>query len=74
MGRIGARPSTDAALECPGDDGYVYLFDGTDSDGDGQRNCADPDDDNDGIPDAKDWCPSRGFHSAMRCGSALRSS
>jgi len=34
-----------------------YAFEGMDSDGDGLRNCEDPDDDDDGVPDEQDACP-----------------
>jgi hypothetical protein len=45
------------ALNCPQKARDVYGWDGLDSDGDGLLNCADTDDDNDGIPDADDPCP-----------------
>lgn len=35
----------------------VIGWDGADSDADGKRNCADTDDDGDGIPDTNDRCP-----------------
>jgi hypothetical protein len=41
-----------------------YTFEGSDTDGDGVRNCADLDDDNDGIPDANDVCPTLANSSA----------
>lgn len=45
------------AVNCPDSTVDVWGWDGEDSDGDGARNCADPDDDNDGTPDASDKCP-----------------
>jgi hypothetical protein len=49
----------------------VYAFAGVDSDGDGQLNCADTDDDNDGIPDDIDGCPIHHRDSGATC-SELR--
>jgi hypothetical protein len=48
--RIGWR----VAANCPDKAKEVFGWDGADSDGDGTRNCADPDDDQDGIADTTD--------------------
>jgi hypothetical protein len=45
------------AANCPDTTADVWGWDGEDSDGDGARNCADIDDDNDGTPDTSDKCP-----------------
>jgi hypothetical protein len=45
------------AENCPDANKRVYAWDGSQSDGDGVRNCADPDDDDDGTPDVDDPCP-----------------
>ena len=45
------------AINCSQSSYPVYAWDGEDSDGDGLLNCADPDDDNDDLPDLKDPCP-----------------
>lgn len=45
------------AVNCPDSTVDVWGWDGEDSDSDGKRNCEDPDDDNDGTPDASDKCP-----------------
>jgi hypothetical protein len=45
------------AANCPDSTMDVWGWDGEDSDGDGIRNCSDPDDDNDGTPDGSDKCP-----------------
>jgi hypothetical protein len=45
------------AANCPDSTLDVWGWDGEDSDGDGLRNCADTDDDNDKTPDASDKCP-----------------
>ena len=42
---------------CQPDHKTLYAFEGADSDGDQLANCADPDDDGDGIPDDQDPCP-----------------
>jgi len=41
--------------------GALFGFEGDDSDGDGQLNCEDLDDDNDGTPDSQDGCPTGGI-------------
>ncbi|WP_163988004.1 thrombospondin type 3 repeat-containing protein [Pyxidicoccus caerfyrddinensis] len=51
--RIGWR----IAANCPDTAREVFGWDGADSDGDGVRNCADADDDQDGIADGEDVCP-----------------
>ena len=59
-----AKPLSDSsvvgfrvAVNCPDNAKDVWGWDGEDSDGDGQRNCTDPDDDNDGVLDGNDRCP-----------------
>lgn len=44
-------------LNCPDSSSPNYLFEGVDTDDDGDLNCEDPDDDDDGIPDDQDPCP-----------------
>lgn len=44
-------------INCPNSSSPWYGFEGDDTDGDNLLNCEDPDDDNDGIPDASDPCP-----------------
>ena len=45
------------AVNCPDKTKDVWGWDGEDPDGDGMRNCADTDDDNDDVLDANDKCP-----------------
>jgi hypothetical protein len=58
------RPKEDSSIvgwrlaaNCPDASQKIYGWDGADTDGDGLRNCQDPDDDNDGVPDVDDPCP-----------------
>ncbi len=51
--RIGSR----LAINCPHRVIPVLGWDGQDSDADGQLNCSDMDDDDDGLPDEDDPCP-----------------
>ncbi len=44
-------------INCPTATSPWYGFEGDNTDGDALLNCEDPDDDNDGIPDAVDPCP-----------------
>jgi hypothetical protein len=45
------------SLFCHPPSGPTYSFEGGNADGDALLDCKDPDDDNDGIPDAQDSCP-----------------
>jgi hypothetical protein len=45
----------------------VLGFDGVDTDNDGILNCADPDNDNDGIPDSNDGCPVNTGNKLLDC-------
>ena len=58
--KIGGR----IAVNCPSEVEAVWGWDGWDSDGDGLRNCADNDDDGDGILDENDLCP---VHQGLAC-------
>ena len=49
--------ATELRPGCTPDHATIYAFEGADSDNDGKPNCADPDDDNDGILDDADSCP-----------------
>jgi hypothetical protein len=55
------------AANCPDNMSRVFGWDGNDPDGDGLRNCADADDDNDGIEDAKDNCPVNPGTDSLAC-------
>lgn len=52
-----ARVGIEVRPNCSPSSAPHYLFDGYDSDNDGLLNCADADDDNDGIVDGYDPCP-----------------
>jgi len=52
---------------CQSGGGDITGFEGEDSDLDGRRNCEDDDDDNDGIPDVSDPCPTGNFGILNSC-------